>query len=270
VRLPAGKATCPASPRWAKGALEFPLHVEQRAQPFPSVGGPRRSVDAQGSLEQCRERRRRTPDQRDHRRGPLARDAPPPLRVEGKLADEEPEEDDRRAPDVRPGVLLGRPPLLRRHVGGGAAAEPFCLAEDPGEAEVEHLHGPFARQEYVCWLEIAMEDSHPVGVIQRPGQVDGDPQRLAKRYGIAPQPPAEGLTVQELHDDVRTELARAHVMNGDDVAVRQPCDRLRLAAHRRSACLGRKAASRSKQLQRDLPAQLRVACLEDDAEPAPS
>jgi hypothetical protein len=71
--------------------------------------------------------------------------------------------------------------LLRGHVAGTAhdltrlPDIDAILLDDPGDAEVGHLHGPGRRHQYVRWLYVPVDDAASVGVGERPQELRRHP-----------------------------------------------------------------------------------------------
>ncbi len=159
--------------------------------------------------------------------------------------------------------------LLGRHERRRAPAARGVAAEEVGQAEVEDLHAPVLAQEGVRRLEVAVEDAVRVGVGEAAGDVLGHAEPLVERQRSALDPPGQGLPAQELQDEVRTGRAVPHVVQGDDVGVVQPRDRLRLLLDPVGGELASGAVG-AQGLQCDVPPQLRVQGLVHRAESTPT
>ncbi len=127
----------------------------------------------------------------------------------------------------------------------------------PREAEVQDLHRAVGGDEDVLRLQIAVGDLPVVCGGQAAGHLRGDLQRLALRQRAAVQPRAQRLSLQQLQHGVRGAVAPAHVVDRQDVGVRQRGDRTRFPFEARERVrVGRHG--RRDDLDRDVPLQPRV------------
>ena len=141
------------------------------------------------------------------------------------------------------------------------------LARQP---EVHDAHLVVAPDHDVVGLEIAVHQPLLVRGRQAP------PRRHEHLHDVLPaalrrlQPVGDGVPVDELHRDEHLLLKRADVEHDDDVRVRQPGDRLRLAQRPLPSLVARDpgAGLDPQQLDRDLAIQLGVVGRVDLAHPA--
>ncbi len=166
---------------------------------------------------------------------------------EGHLPRQHLEEESSEGEDV--GAVVDRRPanLLRRHVphrsdddardreagGGLGLLQPFegdgCLRlHELGEAEVEELHPPVARQEDVLGLQVAVDDAGGVSGREALRDLDrgGGDDLDGERPAVEPVP--ERLPLEELGDEVGDPVVAPDVEDGEDVRVVEPPDRLHL------------------------------------------
>ena len=125
---------------------------------------------------------------------------------------------------------------------------------------------PSHRNTLVDCAEVAVDHARGMGVGQPPGHVGPDAQRLPGASGRgALQAFTERHAAEQLQHEVRPLLAPAHVVQRDEVRVRQPAMRLRLAEQQLA---GPEVEPRPglQRLERDRTAQLPIASLVDHAE----
>ncbi len=157
------------------------------------------------------------------------------LAAEGAAAAEHLVEDAAEGPDVGAaiGALAAR--LLGAHVGGGAEEDAGAGAllgesgrmgevgwralaglgrERLGEAEVEHLHRAVAGELDVGGLQVAVDDTALVGVLEGLGDLAGDRQRLVERQRAARQPIGQGRALDQLHDQEAERRGRVRRLEG--------------------------------------------------------
>jgi hypothetical protein len=183
------------------------------------------------------EARRRTVVLRDRRRH-LA--APASVPLGRRLAD-----------DDAPGPVARRRLFTRQLV---------LLVHVAREAEVHDAHLVVASDHDVVRLEVAMDQ--PLVVSGR----QPAPRRHEHLQDVLPasfrrlQPVRDGVPLDELHRDEHLLLKRPDVEHDDDVRVREPRDRLRLAQRALLALQPGDAVARldPQQLDRDLAIQLRI------------
>ena len=126
-----------------------------------------------------------------------------------------------------------------------------------GQAEVEQLDARL-RQHDVAGLQIAMDDSLPVRLVERVGDLDGEAQRLVERKPASAEPFGERLAFEQLHDEVFGLAVVADVVEGADVRVGELRDRLRLPLEA-LADLGGFERCCGQDLDRDRAVEARVA-----------
>ena len=97
-----------------------------------------------------------------------------------------------------------------------------------------------------------------------------DPQHLLPAPGLRRQPVGDGVPLDELHGDEDLVAERPHVVDDDDVRVREPGDGLRLAQRPLAPFVERDAVTglHPQELDRDLSVQLRVVSGVDLPHPA--
>ena len=95
------------------------------------------------------------------------------------------------------------------HAGLGHAGA-AAFADGERDAEVGHQRRAVVQQD-VLGLDVAVDDAVPVGVVERGGDLGGDPDGVGDReLLLATQPVAQRLPVHERHHVVRgaVHLAR--------------------------------------------------------------
>jgi hypothetical protein len=183
--------------------------------------------------------------------------------AEGQLSGETLVEGDAERVDVAPLVLRRPAPLLRGHVGRRTALE-ARVPEGVGHPEVEHLHPPVLAEEDVAGLEVAVNDSVPVGVGQRPGHLGDGLDRLLERQRAAIEPLRERLAAQQLLDQEGSTLAPPHVVNRHDARMGEARGRLGLLEEPLRVAPG--VAMRPNELERHQASEHIVPRLEDHPE----
>ena len=157
------------------------------------------------------------------------------LARERPFAGEDLVSDHRERELVRPAGDLGALHLLGRHVvgrpdqraGHGVAVR---RGVDFGDAEIGHFDVAVAAQHDIGGLDVAVDDALGVSVIEsRPSLAqDGEQparfERLAGGHDVL-----EGRAVDILHRDISDAVLLGHVVNGDDVGMRQHPGRAGLA-----------------------------------------
>ena len=135
------------------------------------------------------------------------------LTAEGLTAGEQLVEDDAGRVEVGArvdGLALG---LLRREVGGGAedvrrlGDRRGRVRDGPGDAEVHHLDLPGIRHHHVARLDVAMDDTGAMGVLERLEDAVDVADRVGDGHGARRDDVLQQRAVDELHDDVRHRTA---------------------------------------------------------------
>jgi hypothetical protein len=135
--------------------------------------------------------------------------------------------------------LLGAP-LLGRHVHRRAGRDAelrlgdivdACTERVGGtrEAEIHDARTAVGREQHVRWCEIEVNDAFAMSGGDRGGKLARDAHRLDEREACAIDPIAQRGTVDVLHDDVRAALVLADLVDRDDIGMREPRRRARLA-----------------------------------------
>ena len=130
----------------------------------------------------------------------------------------------------------------------------------PREAEVHDAHLAVARDHHVLGLEVAVDQPLFVRGLEPAAGGQVDLQDLLPRARLGLHPVAGGVTVDELHRDEDLLAKGADVVDDDDVRVREPRDRLRLAQRALASLAHRDAVfdARAQQLDGDLAIQLGI------------
>ncbi len=201
------------------------------AQELPGVGRAQLRVPARGQGHQRVQGRRQPGDQAGGRRDDLV-DVPVRHRERGVtgvrlLAGEQLEQHDPGRVHVGAEVRPATGHLLRGEVGGGADEQAALgvrrVGEQPGQAEVGHLHRVGLAEQHVLRLDVPVRDARGVRGGQ-PGEHSlGDVECLARAQRPplgqqVPQRPARHV----LHGEVQGAPVRALVIDGDHVRVRKP------------------------------------------------
>ncbi len=163
-------------------------------------------------------------------------------RLEGPRAGDELVEEHADGEEIAPPVerrLAGG--LLRREIirrpedhAGARTRAGLAAIEHLGDAEIEQAHHrriprEVDREEHVLRLQIAVDDPRPVRRVQRLQHGQGRAHRgLDIEARDARQRRADRLPVEQLHHDVRPELAHPRVEHVDHVGVADAVDGLRL------------------------------------------
>ena len=147
--------------------------------------------------------------------------------------------------------------LLGRHVGEGAdhgaGRRQRPLPRDPGDPEVDELRLVTGTDQDVLRLHVAVDDAGAVGMRQRRGRVRPDVRDQAVRELSAASHDTQGLALDQLGDQEGPLPVGGELIEGRDVAVGEPGDRLRLARHPRSAVLAVDHLDRHRALQPLVP-----------------
>ena len=133
------------------------------------------------------------------------------------------------APPSLPGCAAPAGPRARRERGRLAAAR---------EAEVHDAHAVIGADERVLRLEVAVDQSGAVRGRQALARLAVGEDHVARAAGRGAVL-AQRLPQDELHHDVDLIAVHAHVVDGHDVRVREPRERLALGEH--AVALGRRA-----------------------------
>ena len=99
----------------------------------------------------------------------------------------------------------------------------------PRQPEVEDLHPAVGGEEDVVGLEVAVDDPRPVRRRQAVGDGCADLRRLAPAERTTLEPLAQGLALEQLGDRVGDAILGAEIVDGEDVRMVEPGDRLGLA-----------------------------------------
>ena len=106
--------------------------------------------------------------------------------------------------------------------------------QDLGHPEVAELELPIGGHQHVGWLEVAMHDPLPVGIMDRPGQRQEPCRRPVGGLGLAVELRVEVPAVDVLQREVRHRRAAggaapfAEIEDLDDIGVLEPGDGLGL------------------------------------------
>jgi hypothetical protein len=127
-------------------------------------------------------------------------------------------------------------------------------AREPKSIEL----GAALREHDVAGLQIAVDDTRAVRPVERVGNLDADPERLAARKRAFAEARRERFAFDELHDEVVDVAFATHVVEDADVGMVEPRDGLRLALETRAHfAVGREMLR--EHLDGDVAAQARVA-----------
>jgi hypothetical protein len=130
------------------------------------------------------------------------------------------------------------------------------------EPEVGDARAALAVDEHVVELEVAVDDAGGVRGDEPASRAAKQLEHLAPAALLSLEPAPQRLAWHELHREKYATGVRADVVDRDDVRVRQPRHRLRLAQQAR---LRVDAAAGPHQLDRDVAHELRVGRREHDA-----
>jgi hypothetical protein len=215
------------------------LHSLQRRDQRLHRGKPVVRVTLQAALEE--------PHQRPRQVAPTRRPQPRPDAVRDHLhrvAQERPAPVQRLVQGHAEAELIGA-------TGGGAAAKQlgchvgrraaqaarsrgaggcrFTARRHHRQAEVGDDGATVHADQHVLRLEVAVDDPAEMRSVQAGTGLGEAGTHLAPGAPPAAQPLAQGLAADELHDQEGLAVLHPGLVQGDDVAVRQPGDRLRLA-----------------------------------------
>jgi hypothetical protein len=179
-------------------------------------------------------------------------------------------EDGAEAVDVRAHVGREAQGLL----GGQVARRPEDRArgreraavDPPGQAEVDQAGSPLVVEHHVAGLEVAVQHTAGVGVLDPPRQRGRDRPRLGARERTLRQPGLEGAAGEEVLDEVRRRAVDDRLVDADDRGMVEPRQELRLAAEA-GPLLGVLGAEEER-LQRPARAGGEVLDLVQDPHPA--
>jgi hypothetical protein len=159
--------------------------------------------------------------------------------------------------------------LVRLHRGGrlGVLAPRRPHPFDLRKAEVEHLGLAARRDEDVGGLEVAVHDPFRVRRLQRVRDLDPDVEQRTDLAGTPPDPVREGFSLEQLHRDEVLPLVLVDLVDRADPRVieRGRGPGLALETLERGRVLGH---FRGQELERNVPAELRVLGLVHDAHPS--
>ena len=171
--------------------------------------------------------------------------------------------------DIGCGGELVSERLLRCHVRRGAEhlAGPrghrAGVADHLGNAVVGHLHGAVRGEQQVLGLDVSVEDTGRVRVLQRGARGKNDAACRLRRDALSRESLPDRPALQQLHDEQTQALVFDVVVDRHDVGMLQRGQQARLAdeaaPHRG---IGRERAR--ELLDRNRAVKLTVACLEHD------
>src|SRR5450631_87214 len=138
------------------------------------------------------------------------------------------------------------------------------------EAEVHDAHLTVATDHHVVRFEVAVDQTLLVRRREAAPRCDEDAQNFLPASRLLLQPEGDGVPVDELHGDEDLVFEGTDVVDDDDVWIRQPRDRLRLAQRPLATLRHRDAVAGldPQQLDRDLAIELRIERGVDLAHPA--
>ena len=202
----------------------------ERSQQFPARLEAARGVLLEQLLDRGRDLRRRLGREAAHRQGLVLRDLAAEcdqrLAREGVAAGQHLVQRGTEGEQIRAGVRALAADLLGRHVAGRAQHLPV-LGElrrlrlvDHRDAEVGELRGQkIARQQDVAGLDVAMDATVGVGVVERHGERFGGRHRLGGRQATALlEQPGQRGPLDQLHVDERFRRA-LDVVDDHDVGM---------------------------------------------------
>ena len=121
-------------------------------------------------------------------------------------------------------------------------------------------------EEDVGRLDVAVDDSGPVGCFERPEQVAREREDLCAGERAAGKPRCKGLAAREIHDVVGKALHLAGIVHREDVGMPQAGQDVRFAEEPRRGMRG--GQLRSEDLDRHVAAEAAVVRAKDMALPA--
>jgi hypothetical protein len=175
-----------------------------------------------------------------------------------------------------------RAKLLGRHVASGPDDAPRAalfpvgarlgdglavrLFDELREPEVEDLRPAILVDKDVLRLQIAVDDAQIVGRLKPARDLGADVQRLRERHGACAKQLSQRRSAEQLGDQERLPVLLAHVVDGDDVRMRESAHRERLLA-KAGERVGR-GRGRGADLERYLTLELAIVRREDPAHAA--
>ena len=187
---------------------------------------------------------------------------------EGAPARAHPVEEHAEAVQIGAPVVVLASNLLGRGIGKGADELAFLgdlliRVRDLRGAEVDQLHPAVREDEHVGRLQVAVQQLTSVDVVEREGEIVGQPNDLlgAARRSRSPEPLRIGLhghAADQLHRDVGMPEVHAVVVDPHDVRVIEATHRLVLPVEALHGHTGR-----HEQLQREALTRLRLGHLVD-------
>ncbi len=162
------------------------------------------------------------------------------------------------------------PRAPRRHRRGrcGHLARRLDLVGAAREAEVRDLDAAVVADQHVVRLEVAVDDADRVGRDQSAPGGDEHRDDAAPRWRARRQVAPQRFAAHVLHREEHVTVDAADVVDGDDVGMRQPRHRLRLAQQPRAALERGDRGVGADQLDRDVAFELGIVREVDDAHPA--
>ena len=122
--------------------------------------------------------------------------------------------------------------LLRRHVNSRAGNDAhsgegifdgslftgceMIIADQLGEAEIEHLGLPILGQKDICWLDIAMNDPLTMRSAQSVRHLNRDLQQLIQFHRLAVDPLFQAFALQLLHHNERIPIVIFNFVDSAD------------------------------------------------------
>ena len=185
-------------------------------------------------------------------------------------------EQDAEREDVRPSIRLPAEQLLGRHVAGradpgarlGDRLDRLGLLErvrvalhDLGQPKIHHLHVALLGHHDVRGLEVAVDHTPPVRLLERLGDFSGDLERAGRRRPRPAQHRLQRLARHVLHDNTGPPVNLGKLVDVADVGVVERRRRPRLAME--PLARGRVVLERRGQkLDGDLATELRIVSQE--------
>ncbi len=120
---------------------------------------------------------------------------------------------------------IGRPGIVDPSFG----PVPLVSAERPRHPEIQHLHLTVRPHEDVPRLDVSVDDARAVRGVERLGDLGRDLEHLARFERLAGDVSLEIRALQPLHGDERLAVVVLDLVDGADVGMVQPRQRVRLA-----------------------------------------